>query len=91
MVADRGNVRLPLLLASHIAIGDEITFAIPAQRALGTEIYVTKAISSRMGNSLYLAPIGYVTQPKSDKRHQSFVSAKVQQGDVGISAVFPAR
>ena len=41
-----------------------------------------------MGNSLYLAPIGYVTQPKSDKRHQSFVSAKVQQGDVGISAVF---
>ena len=82
------TVLLPCLLASHIAIGDEITFPIPAGDAMGTEIYVSKAISLRMGNSLYLAPIGYVTQPKSDKRHRSFVSANVQQGNVGISAVF---
>jgi hypothetical protein len=83
-----GVAKLPCLLASHTAIGDEITFAIPAGDAVGTEIYVTKAISSHMGSSVYLAPIGYVTQPKSDKRHQSFVSARVQQGNVGISAVF---
>ena len=88
VLASGATVLLPCLLASHIAIGDEITFAIPAGDAIGTEIYVSKAISSRMGNSLYLAPIGYVTQPKSDKRHQSFVSAKIQQGNLGISAVF---
>lgn len=88
VLASGATVLLPCLLAGHIAIGDEITFAIPAGDAVGTEIYVTKAISSRIGNSLYLAPIGYVTQPKQDKRGQSFVSAQVQNGTLGISCVF---
>jgi hypothetical protein len=37
---------------------------------------------------LYLAPIGYVTQPKTDKHNRLFVSAEVQHGGLGISAVY---
>jgi hypothetical protein len=38
--------------------------------------------------SLYQARIGYVTQPRPDKRNQLFVSAEVHQGTLGISSVF---
>lgn len=40
-----------------------------------------------MNRYLYQAPIGYVTQPKLDKRTQYFVSAEVQQRTLGISAI----
>jgi hypothetical protein len=89
VTANRTNLRVSGLLASYVAIGDEITFPIPTGVATGAEIYITKGSpSSGLNRCLYQAPIGYVTQPKLDKRNQYFVAAEVQQKALGISAVF---
>jgi hypothetical protein len=88
--ANRARVLLPLLLANHIASGDEIVFTVPAHDAVGPEVHVTKASSANTNNRLYLVPIGRVSQPKLDKRDQSFVSAHVRNGGLGISCVFLA-
>jgi len=90
MFTNRARVLLPLLLANYIASGDEIAFTVPAHDAVGPEVYVTKASSANTSNRLYLVPIGRVSQPKLDKRDQSFVSAHVRNGGLGISCVFLA-
>src|SRR6266446_1790089 len=73
-----------------VATGDEIAFPVPADDALGPEIYVTKASSTRTRTCLYLAPVGYASKPKLDKREQGFVSAQIRAGNLGISSVFLA-
>ncbi len=88
MLANRARVYVPLSLAKHIATNDEITFPIPAGESTGAEVYIEKAYSSRAKACLYLTAIGHVTQPKLDKRDQSFVSAQVRDGNLGISSVF---
>ena len=75
-------------LAPYVAIGDEITFPIPSADTAGTEIYITKNGSSGIDRSLYQAPIGYVSQPKRDKRHEHFVSAEIHRGSLGIGTIF---
>ena len=79
---------LSRILAPYIAIGDEITFPIPSADAVGTEIYITKSGSAGTNRCLYQVPIGYVSQPKLDKRNQHFVSAEVQRGSLGIGTIF---
>src|SRR5208337_765459 len=76
------------LLAKSVAVGDEITFPIPAPYAVGSEILVTKNAVSLPSRYIYQAPIGYVCQPKQDKRDQYFVSAEVRRGSLGIGTVF---
>jgi hypothetical protein len=89
VLANQTKIRVSGLLASYIALGDEITFPIATEGAVGTEIYVTKKFpSSRPNRCLYQATIGYVTHPKMDNRNQHFVSAAVQQRHLGMSAVF---
>ena len=78
---------LSRLLAKSVAVGDEITFVIPAPDAVGPEILVTKSAASGPSRFIYQAPIGYVSQPKQDKRSQYFVSAEVQRGSLGIAAI----
>lgn len=87
MLANRAKILLPLFISNQIAVGDEMAFPIPAGNAIGTEVYITKVSSSGRGTCLYQAPIGYVTQPKLDKRNQHFVSAEVQQKALVISAI----
>jgi hypothetical protein len=88
VLANQTNVRVSALLASHIAIGDEITFPIPTGDATGTQIYITKrSASSERTQCLYQATVGYVTQPKLDKRNQHFVSSQVQENGLSISAI----
>jgi len=87
VLANRVRILLPLLLANHIAAGDEVAFPVPARDGVESEIYATKA-SSSLRNCLYLAPIRYATQPRLDKREHSFVSAQVQGGSFGICSVF---
>jgi len=88
LLANQSKLVAPRLLAQFIAIGDEITFPIPSAEAGGTEIYVAK--KSRWGTShcLYQAPIGYVSQPKQDKRNQHFVCGEIHQGSLGIDRIF---
>jgi hypothetical protein len=88
VLANRGQVRLPAVLALHLTAGDEIAFPVPAADASGAEIYVTKAAVTGATRCLYLAPIGYVSQPKADQRGQVFVSAEVLGGAFGIAAVY---
>jgi hypothetical protein len=78
---------LSRILAPYVAIGDEITFPIPSPDATGAEIYITKNGSSGINRFLYQAPIGYVSQPKRDKRNQHFVSAEVQPKNLGIATI----
>ena len=85
-LANRGKILVSRIVAGHIGVGDEITFPMPAADTAGPEIYVTKAHSG-IDRCLYQAPVGYVTQPKSDKRQQHFVSAQVEHGHLGISAI----
>jgi len=71
-----------------VAVGDEITFSIPTGEAVRPEVLITTPPSAGMGSCLYLSPIEDASQPKLDKRDQSFVSAQVRNGNLGISSVF---
>jgi hypothetical protein len=88
-LANGTNVLVSLVLARHLGIGDEITFPISSGDKTGIEIYIIKSsVLSRLNRCLYQAPIGYVTQPKLDKRNQHFVSAEVQQKALGLWQFF---
>ena len=88
VLANRAKLQVPHVLAAYVTAGDEIAFPIPEDQAKGAEIYVSKRATLTTESCLYLAPIGYVTQPKTDKHNRLFVSAKVQHGGLGISAVY---
>jgi len=88
VLANQGKLVLSRFLASYVASGDEITLPIPTGEAIGAELFITKQTPFGAVPSLYQALIGYVTQPKPDKRNQLFVSAEVRQGTLGISSVF---
>jgi hypothetical protein len=86
--ANQTKLHLSLFLAKYVAVGDEITFPIPSRDTFAAEILITKNSTSAASGYLYQAPIGYVSQPKQDKRNQYFVSAEVHHGGLGISTVF---
>ena len=69
---------LSRFLGSRVAVGDEIAFPVPTGNAVGTEILITSNAASGPNRYLYYVPIGYVSQPKQDKRNQYFVSAEVK-------------
>lgn len=75
------------VLGSYIGAGDELTAPLGGTGPARTELYVRKAANSRPLRDLYQAPIGYVTQPKEDKRKKLFVMAEVQGGRLEITAV----
>ncbi len=79
---------LSRFLAKSVAVGDEITFPIPAPDAVGSEILITKNAASGSSRHIYQAAIGFVSQPKQDKRNQYFVPAEVRRGSVGIGTIF---
>ena len=85
------KVTLPSLLAAHIAPGDDISFPlVTSSVTVTTEIYVTKNSLAGSGRDLYQVPIGYVTQPKEDKRDEFFVAAEVHPANLGISSLLIA-
>jgi hypothetical protein len=86
-LANGSKIRLPRLLGGHIAAGDEITFAAPDGNTTAAEILVHGNSPLRAQAATYLTPIGYVTQPKADKRNEHFVAAAVPGGHFGISSV----
>jgi hypothetical protein len=75
---------LSRFLGSRVAVGDKIAFPVAKGNAVGTEILITNNAASGPNQCLYHVPIGYVSQPKQDKRNQHFVSAKVNRGGLGI-------
>jgi hypothetical protein len=87
LFANQTKLLLSRFLAKHVAIGDEIAFPVPTGSTVGAEILITKTSISAASRYLYEAPIGYVSQPKQDKRNQNFVSAEVHRGSLGIATV----
>ena len=77
-------VLVPGFLVRYLGAGDEI--ALPLGSSL-VEIYIRKASASRRLREIYYVPIGYVTQPKEDKRKELFVMAETIESGLGIRAV----
>jgi len=75
------------VLGRYLGTGDEIAVPLGGKEPAGTEIYVRKAAGSRRLCDLYQAPIGYVTQPKADKRKELFVAGEVRDSRLGITAI----
>jgi hypothetical protein len=88
MFANQTKLLLSRSTVPYVALGDEIAFPIPAPDAVGPEILITKNAASGPSRYIYQAPIGYVSQPKQDKRNQHFVSAEVPRGSLGINKIF---
>ena len=88
VLANRAKILLRPFLAGYIGIGDEIAFPVPAGDTIRAEILITKNSGSGPNRYLYHVPIGYVSQPKQDKRNQHYVSAEVQRGSLGIGSIF---
>jgi hypothetical protein len=86
--SDQTKLLLSRFLGSRVAVGDEIAFPVPTGNAVGTEILITRHAASGPDRYLYYASIGYVSQPKQDRRNRYFVSAEVNRGGLGIGAVF---
>ena len=82
------KLTLSPFLAAHLTPADDISFPVLASSlTAATELYVARNSVSGPTRDLYQAPIGYVTQPKKDKRDEFFVAAAVQQGNLGLSSV----
>ncbi len=76
------------VLAAHVSVGDEIAFPLATPGAhTGTELYVGKASSASIPRDIYQVSIGYASQPRQDKRGEYLVSAKVLNGQLGISSI----
>jgi len=75
------------LIASRFWTGPSLIPA-PTRDTIRAEILITKNSDSGPNRYLYHVPIGYVSQPKLDKRNQHYVSAEVQRGSLGIGSIF---
>jgi hypothetical protein len=88
VLANQSKILLRPFLAGYIGVGDEIAFPVPARDTIRAEILITKNSGSVPNRYLYQVPIGYVSQPKQDKRNQCYVSAEVRRGSLGIATIF---
>ncbi len=88
MFANGSTILISPFLATHVSVGDEITFPLATTAAhTGTEIYVGKSSSASRPCEVYQVSIGYVSQPRQDKRGEYFVTAEVLNGQLGISSI----
>ena len=88
LFADGTSILLSNFLASFVRVSDELVFPLDLEAArAGTEIYIRHNSEERRQDVLQ-AEIGYVTQPRKDRRDSLFVSAEVQGGlRLGISVI----
>ena len=86
--ANRTKLLVSRFLGTLVSVGDNLAFPVPTKDAVGTEILIKKNTGACRNRYLYHVPIGYVSQPKQDKRNQHFVSADIDHGALGISTVF---
>jgi hypothetical protein len=79
------SLTLSRFLGSFIKRTDQIEFD-PTVADPARELRVLQA-SERGPRELYFASIGYVTQPKADKRNQYFVRAEVVDARLGVKRI----
>jgi hypothetical protein len=85
-LADGGTVLVPQYLGRFLASGDELEFSPRITASATTEIRVIHGNGLRP-RQIYLAPIGYVTQPRQDKRQECFLRAEIVGGALGIQGI----
>jgi hypothetical protein len=86
--ANGSTIVVSPFLATHVSVGDEISFPLATQAVdAGTEIYVGKSSPATGHRDLYQVSIGYVSEPRQDKREEYFVIAEVLNGQLGISSI----
>src|SRR6266481_6245995 len=85
VLASGRSVRVSRLLAEYIRAEDEIEFNLPVSNAVtGTEIHVLKTQTAPGSRHVYLAQIGYVTQPKTDRHQHPYVYISLPEHALGI-------
>ena len=86
LFADGTSILLSDFVASFIHAGDELLFSLhPGVVGANTEIFVRHNPEERR-QDIFQAQIGYVSQPRNDRRDNLFVSAEVLGSRLGISA-----
>ena len=82
----REPILIPAFLAGHLRSGDEIC-AEPGTSSPACEVLARRSLNGRRSRQLYFSRIGYVTQPKSDKRDQYFARAEIASSKLGITSL----
>ena len=86
VLSDERSLTLSRFLASFIRPSDQLEFDPTAADPM-RELRVVQN-TPRRPRELYFVPIGYVTQPKPDKRDEYFVRAEVIDGRLGIRHLY---
>jgi hypothetical protein len=87
LFADGTSILLSNFLASFVRAGDELVFPLDLEaEGAGTEIYFRHNPEERRQDA-FQAEIGYVSQPRKDRRDNLFVSAEVPSSRLGIAAI----
>src|SRR5207253_4199208 len=86
LFSDESSLTLSRFLAGFIRPSDQLEFDRTAPDP-ARELRVVQN-TSRRPRELYFTPIGYVTQPKPDKRDEYFVRAEVAGGRLGIRQLY---
>jgi hypothetical protein len=88
VLASGRSVRVSRLLAEYIQVGDEIDFNLPVcNAATGTEIHVLKPQTASGFRHVYLAQLGYVTQPKTDKYQHPYIFISLPEHALGTLGI----
>ena len=82
---DGEDILLPRVPASYLHPGDDI--CVGASGSPIRECLATQNSLHRKARQLYFGRIGYVAQPKADKRDEYFVRAEVPESALGIRAL----
>ena len=85
LFSDATFLTLSRFLASFIKPADQIEFD-PTAADPARELRLLQA-SGRRPREIYLASIGYVAQPKADKRNEYFVPAEIAGGSLGVKRI----
>jgi curved DNA-binding protein CbpA len=87
LFSDGTSILISNFLASFIRVGDELLFSLhPEVAGADTEIFVRHNPEERR-QDIFQGQIGYVSQPRKDRRQNPFVSAEVSGSRLGISAI----
>src|ERR1700689_189398 len=83
---DGDDILVPRIPASYLRPGDDVrvgAFSSPIRECLATQNGLR-----RKARQLYFGRIGYVAQPKGDKRNEYFVRAEVLESAFGIRSLY---
>ena len=82
---DAGDIMVPRVPGTYLRSGDDIR--VGSLNSPTNEYLAIQNSLRRKARQLYFGRIGYVTQPKTDKRDDYFVRAEVPESSFGIRAL----